>query len=138
MVAPLQSTVSLITEIIISSLIIFIFYNGYKNNKFYFKLTIFTIFYEILFNISYMVYRVIEHSQSVNNDSTFEIILAIFHGTLSLIMFIALLVFLIFAFVNYKKGINYFRKHKKLTIAFLTLWLMAVFSGILFYFIEYL
>lgn len=136
---PLFSTFSLITELIVSASIFYVFYSGYKHNHFPFKLALFALSYEILFNISYMVSRSLEHVPEYKEEvhSGFEIALAAFHGILSLVMFIALIVFLIIAFKKYKAGINYFKEHNTLTIMFLVLWSLSVISGIVFYFTLY-
>jgi uncharacterized membrane protein YozB (DUF420 family) len=138
MAIPLYSTITFCTEIAMTVVILTLFYQGYKKNQFSHKLALAAICYEVLFNISYMVYRVFTHPDAARADSLGEIALAIFHGTLSLIMFIALIVFLVLAWKNYKKGINYFKKHRTLTIVFIVFWLLAVLSGIAFYLVEYL
>ncbi len=136
--APLQSTLTLFAELVISIIIYYIFYQGYKNNKFPVKLAAFSVLYEIIFNITYMASRV----KSQVNVSKFElpivIAFAIIHGILSLIMFIALIVFLIFAFLSYRKGNNYFKEHKFLTTIFLIFWTIAILSGIIFYVMDYI
>ena len=134
--APLFSTITLFAEIIISSIIYYTFYRSYKYNKFPAKLAGFALLYEITFNISYMVTRV--HAQTASKFlPPAVIILAIIHGILSLIMFISLIVFLAFAWKNYKKGANYFKMHKLLTSVFLIFWTVSVLSGILFYIFDY-
>ena len=135
--APIHSTITLVSEIIISGIIFYIFYSGYRKNKFPYFWAMFAIIYEILFNISYMISRAASYSNS-QTSSRFEVLLAIFHGTLSLIMFVCLILFLGLAWKNYKKRINYFKKHRKLTIAFILFWSLSILSGILFYSIEYL
>lgn len=85
-----------------------------------------------------MTYRIFTHAEPLSEEPVYEIIIAAFHGALSLIMFIALIVFMVYAWKNYKKGINYFKQHKKLTLIFIIFWLIAVASGILFYVVEYL
>ena len=64
--------------------------------------------------------------------------LGIFHGTLSLIMFASLIAFFVLAIKNYRRNVNYFRVHKRLTFAFLFLWSISVLSGVALYFVEYL
>jgi len=137
MVIPLYSTFALATELILTGIVIHIFYSGYAKNIFPYRLAIGAVAYEVLFNISYMVYRVTTHVPSTA-ESGFEIGLAIFHGTLSLIMFVALIAYFALAFKNYKSGINCFKEHKVLTIVFIVFWLLSVLSGALFYAVEYL
>src|SRR5574338_34158 len=105
--APLYSTVTLIAELFVSSAIYYTFYSGYKKDKLPEKLAIGAIAYEILFNVSYMVYRVPTHHPD-KPDSAGDIALAAFHGILSLIMFISLIVFFVVAIKKYRQGINYF------------------------------
>ena len=56
---------------------------------------------------------------------------------LSIIMFIGLIVFLLLAYKNYKKEINYFKKHKYISAIFLAFWLIALFSGFALYYTTY-
>ncbi len=136
--APLYSTVSLIAEMFVSSAIFTVIYRGYKRNVFLRRLALLALSYEVLFNISYMAYRALTHDEGAKADSKFEIGLAIFHGTLSLVMFVTLVVFMAVAWKRYAKGINYFRICAKTTATFLVLWTLSVLSGVLFYFVEYL
>ena len=138
MAIPIYSTITLITELFITAAVLYIFYSGYNKNKFPVVLAVIAVGYETLLNISYMVYRALTHSESSSVESTFEIALAIFHGTLSLVMFVTLVIFLFLAWKNYKNGINFFEKHKLASVTFILLWLSSVVSGILFYIIEYL
>ena len=135
---PWFSTFTLVTEAFVTASVLYILYSGYYKGKFPAKLTAATLLYETLFNISYMSYRAVSHVDSTAHpDSSFHIAIAIFHGTFSLLMFILLVIFMYFAWKNYKVGINFFQKFKKLTITFLIAWLIAVFSGFFFYYEAY-
>jgi hypothetical protein len=85
-----------------------------------------------------MASRVPSQEKAAHAASLFLIILAIIHGTLSLLMFVALVVFFIFAWRSYKKGVNFFATHKILTWLFLIFWTFSIVSGVLFYFVEYI
>jgi len=140
MEAPLFSTFTLFTELIVTAAIFYVFYRSYKYNSFPVKIAVFALGYEIAFNISYMTYRFFDHGlaePTTTEHGPFYIALAIFHGSFSLIMFIALIVFLLVAMKRYKQGINYFKKRKVLTGTFLGAWSMAVLSGVAFYFVAY-
>jgi len=135
---PWFSTFTLLTEALVTASVLYILYSGYYKNRFPAQLTAVTLLYETLFNISYMSYRALSHvDNSTHPDSSFHIALAIFHGTFSLFMFIALIIFMYFAWKNYKNGINFFQKFKKLTLVFLIAWLIAVVSGFAFYYEAY-
>ena len=136
MQAPLYSTVSLVTELFVSAGIVTAIVQAYRTGIFRRRLVALTLTYEALFNVSYMIYRVLTHGHE-EIESRFEIGLAIFHGTLSLAMFIALIAFMIVAWKRYAKGENFFRKHRVMTGVFLVLWALSILSGILFYFVEY-
>jgi uncharacterized membrane protein YozB (DUF420 family) len=141
-VIPFWSTLTLATELLVTASILYIFHEAYWRNKFHRAFVFIVLLYEIIFNISYMLRSMLEHtvsdSMSRTAASPLFMSLAIFHGTFSLIMFLALLVFMFFAWRNYKKEINFFREHKKLTLIFLIAWLLSVISGIAFYFLLYI
>lgn len=135
---PFFSTFTLFTELLVTCSILYIFYQAYRYNRFLYTLTGFTLAYEILFNISYMASRALEHQNPSQLEAPFTIALAIFHGTFSLLMFILLLIFMGLAWKNYRTGVNYFALHKTLTKTFVVLWLIAVASGFVFYYVSYL
>lgn len=135
---PLLSTVTLITELAITAGVLALFYRGFKYGVFSRILALAVLSYEIIFNISYMVTRALTHDAAETvKHSPLHIGIAIFHGTFSLIMFVTLIVFLIFAWRGYARGENFFSNHKTLSIWFLVLWMIAVISGALFYYIAY-
>jgi len=139
LMVPLWSTITLCTEIVITAIVLYVFYSGYEKNKFPHILAGIALAYEIIFNISYMTYRAVSHvaAETVEVDTPLQTGLAIFHGSLSLIMFLGLVVFFVLAWQQYGKGVNYFRQYRTLTIIFIGLWLIAVISGIVFYFVIY-
>lgn len=136
---PLFSTFTLFTEVIITCLIFYIFYAAYKYNIFHKKIVFFTLAYEILFNISYMSYRALTHEQEVGPHvhTPFHIGVAVFHGVFSILMFVLLIIFFVIAWRKYNKGINFFKEHKVLTWGFIILWMAAISSGLLFYYLAY-
>lgn len=134
---PLFSTVTLFTELLVSAAVYYTIYKGYRHSKFPTKISLAALAYETVFNISYMFSRVPSHAKAAKTTPPLLILLAIIHGILSLIMFVALIVFFVLAYKNYKKERNYFFEHKKITYAFLFFWTFSIVSGILFYFLEY-
>ena len=135
---PWFSTFTLFSEIVVTGLVLYIFFQAYKYNRFLYGLAGAVVAYEILVNISYMFQSLFDHTVGQKITNTYYIILAAFHGSFSLLMFLLLLVFMFFAWRNYKKGINYFREHYRITAAFLISWMVAVVTGILFYILLYL
>ncbi len=137
MTAPLFSTITLITEFFVTAAVITVFWKSIKTAVFPKMLAFGTLAYEIIFNISYMVYSS-SQKETHTGAFTWKTGLAITHGILSLIMFVALIWFFANAYFKYKKGENYFQTHKKTTITFMIFWLISVFSGALLYVAEYL
>lgn len=117
---PLFSTFTLFTELLVTVFILFIFFKGYRYNVFHKKIAIFTLLYEILFNISYMSYRAFTHDKIVgeHTHTPFHTGVAIFHGVFALTMFIFLILFLVIAMRSYSQGTNFFKKFKWLTFTF--------------------
>jgi len=137
MAAPLLSTVTLFTELGVTACVLFLFHDAYRKGVFHRKLALGVLVYEVLFNISYMAYRAVTHPVG-EAHSGWVIALAAGHGILSLVMFVALVAFLLYAWKGFGKGRNVFRERRVLMLVFLFWWLLAVGSGIAFYAAEYL
>lgn len=134
---PLTSTITLIAELFVSLIIYLTLYRGYKRGTFLTLPAFGALFYETVFNISYMVSRTPDHLKSTVVKPLYLVLIGATHGILSLLMFIALVIFFFLAWKNYKKGVNYFLIHKKTTILFTILWTLSILSGISFYLLEY-
>jgi len=137
MTAPLFSTVTLATEIVVTTSVLYTFWSAYTRGRFPYVLTGITLAYEILFNVSYMVLRTATHGP-ITQDAPAEIALAAFHGIFSLLMLVGLVVYMTLAWRAYRKGVNYFRVHRRFTAVFIAMWLVAIASGFAFYALEYL
>lgn len=138
-VPPLFSTFTLVTEILVTVSVLYVFYSAYKHNIFHKKLVFFTLAYETLFNISYMSLRALTHEQNVgaHHHTPFHIAVAAFHGIFSILMFVLLIVFFVVAWRMYGQGINFFKEHKVMTFGFVVLWMVAILSGLFFYYLAY-
>lgn len=134
------STITLITELILTVGVLVVFYYGYRFNRFLTHLAIPALVYETLVNITYMVHQALERKEAIEagaKHSAVYVGLAIAHGSISLVMFVTLVVFLLIAWRKYKAGINYFKEHKIVTGVFLFWWLVSVASGVTFYYVIY-
>ena len=129
---PIWSVVTLLTELSVTASVYFIIWKGYRTGVFLRIFAFAVLGYEALFNITYMTSRVTSVQGAVTY-SPFEIGLAIFHGTFSILMFAALVGFFLAAARVYKKGENYFLTHRKLTIAFVAAWGVSILSGVTFF-----
>lgn len=131
MIIPLWSIATLVTEFFVTAVIFYVIWTAVSRLSFNRTLAFGVIAYEVVFNISYMVFRSIEHekeAKSIVENSGTEA-LALFHGIFSLIMFISLIIFFLVADRHYAKGENYFVHHHRLTRIFLFAWGASVLSG---------
>ena len=135
--APFVSTITLIMELFIGFLIFLIIFQGWKNNCFSKKLTFFTIGYEIIFNVGYMIYRSISVPSTAHLSSAMKIF-AMMHGILSIIMLFVVVAFFLRAMREYGENINSFVMHRSQTILFLFFWLVSLLSGVYIYVTLYL
>ncbi|MEI7891140.1 MAG: hypothetical protein WCI36_04205 [bacterium] len=129
---PIASTVTLVMELFIATLIFYIVYGGYAKNVFSKKLTFFAIAYETVFNVGYMIYRTVAAPSTVNLGSGLKIVAAM-HGMLSLVMLVVVILFFLRATREYAKGINSFRVHHIQAKVFLVCWIVSLLSGIFLY-----
>jgi len=134
---PLTSLITLLTELLVTTAVFYVIWKGYSTGRFLRWLAFPVLAYEVLFNISYMASRE-ANGQGTTVYSPYDTVMAIVHGTFSLIMFIALLVFFILASLAYRRGENFFLKHRRLTFGFLVAWSISILSGILFFVSLYL
>jgi hypothetical protein len=122
--------------------VFYIIYRAYYEHYFLRGFAITVLAYELLFNISYMSSRLFGHVLSEEHaqmhHAPYEIAVAAFHGIFSLLMFILLIVFFIFAIRAYGRGEQFFSNHTKLTLAFVVAWIISIFSGIFLFFLLYL
>lgn len=133
---PLVSTLTLLAEFVVAACIFSVIYSGYRVNIFMKRLAMWTIAYEIVFNVGYMVYRSIAHPKSYTLSPLLKTVAAL-HGALSLAMLVAVVVFFLKASKAYGAGENYFKKQKIATGAFVFCWLVSIASGILLYLKAY-
>jgi hypothetical protein len=132
MPAPIASTITLIMELFIASLIFYIVYKSYVKNIFSEKLAMLAIGYEVIFNVGYMLYRTLAHKETYVLSSQMKLIAAL-HGILSLLMLLAVIVIFLMARKNYRQGRNYFLENKIITIAFVFFWIVSLVSGLFLY-----
>ncbi len=134
---PLYSTITLCAEFIVSGAIFYALWSGWVRNRFPQKIVIAALSYEVLFNISYMVFRTAQDREDAFLPPA-VVALAAFHGILSLIMFLTLLAFFFTAWKRYRAGINFFKTNPRLMLTFGVFWTLSVLSGALLYVLTYL
>ena len=137
MEAPIFSTITLISEIFVTMGVLYVYYFAFYKNTFKPLYAFAVLAYEIFVNVAYMVYRVLTHTET-GKYQVWEVVLLALHGTLSLIMLIALIVLFVKAYLEHKKGKNFLAKHKLISLSILGVWLFSVASGCAVYFVEYI
>ena len=137
---PLWSSITLGTELLVTAFVYFIIYGAYQSGVFRKRIAFGVLAYELLFNITYMASRFFSSEAPVSRRivTPYETGLAIFHGTFSLLMFVALVAFFLSAYYGYERGSNYFREHGQLTSVFCAAWLISILSGVFFFIALYL
>lgn len=134
---PLFSAFTLCTELLVTASVYYIIWKAYTTGHFMRLFAFGVLGYEVLFNISYMLSRELQEG-SAEVFNPYQTTLAIFHGTFSLCMFAALVIFFLLAARGYRRGENYFLLRRHLTGAFVIAWGISILSGITFFASLYL
>jgi len=137
MEAPLFSTFSAIAEIFVTAAVVYIIINNLQAKGFAWRLAAVVVVFEFSVNMLYMISRL--RAEVASGEATGPMALfAAGHGLLSLIVFIALVVFFFQAYQAFKGGAFYFRDHPTLSYVFLFFWGVSVVTGEVLYVIRYL
>ena len=137
---PVWSIVTLVAELAVTAIVYFVIYEAYTRGVFHRALALGVLVYELLFNITYMASRLLKgtHDGTAQVFTPYETGLAIFHGTFSLGMFVALVAFFVIAARAYARGDSFFHDRPRLTFAFCVAWGISILSGVLFFIALYL
>lgn len=135
---PWFSAFTAFTELLVTAAIVYVLYAAIRHDRFHGRVLGFALAYEVLFNITYMTARLFTHTEPEGtHHAPWMIGLLAGHGTLSLIMFIGLVVLSVKAYRQHQVGGNYFREHGALTATFLGLWFVSILSGEAIFLLEY-
>ncbi len=128
---PLYSTFSAITELLVTGVVFWFFYQALRHANYRWGIMAAALAYETLFNITYMVSRLFTHEEGVTHEHASWVTWYIAaHGTLSLVMFIALVWFVIWAWRRTRKGdLDPIGAHRNWAYTFLVLWTISILSG---------
>ncbi len=131
-----MSHFSAATELLVTAGVFYFFWRAIRFDDFRWPLIWITIGYETLFNITYMAVRLARHDPAPDYPGWATLLLA-GHGTLSLIMFLGLIAFVMVAFRQRHVGdLNVFRDHGSFTLLFIVLWTTSIVSGELIYALQ--
>ena len=130
-VPPAFSTVSALTELLVTAAVYWFFWRALKFQDYRWGMIAVAIAYETLFNITYMVSRLFTHEEGVTHqhDPWVTWFVAL-HGTLSLGMFIGLVWYVVAARRAFTRGVSDpIGLRPRLAAWFLVLWTISVASG---------
>jgi hypothetical protein len=137
MEAPLFSTFSAIAELFVTAAVIYIVVNNLQAKGFAWRLAAVVVIFEFSVNMLYMISRL--RAEATSGEATgLMALFAAGHGLLSLIIFIALVVFVFQAHQAFKRGAFYFRDHPTLSYVFLFFWAVSVVTGEVLYVVRYM
>lgn len=130
-VPPPFSTLSAVTELFVSAAVFYFFYQALRHVNYRWGLITVAIVYETLFNITYMVSRLFEHEEGVTHHHPGWVTgFVAFHGTLSLLMFLGLIGFVVWAWRRVRAGdADPIGNWRRLSYGFLVLWTISILTG---------
>jgi len=137
MSAPFFSTFSAVSELFVTASVFYIIISNYRGKPFAWKFATAVIVFEFSVNMLYMIIRMQEVPAESGVGSPYALAAA-FHGSMSLLMFILLVIFTFLARSADKRGEFYFAERPKLTFVLLGLWTISVLSGEGLYAVNYL
>jgi len=138
---PTFSQVAAISELLITAAVLYVIISNLRGRPLAWKLLLAALLYESALNIPYMIRKlpVSEGGTSPAAElSPALTALAAFHGMLSLLMFLALWVMGVIAYLHMRQGRRFFQEHPVLSLAFIAVWIISVASGELLFILRYL
>jgi len=128
------STFSAVSELIVTAIVLYVIVSNLRGGPLRWKLLFGTLAFEVFVNVTYMVHRsVVITANHPDPLGDWVGILGAFHGVLSLIMLVGLLIMSGLAYRTARRGESYFRNRRGLTHTFVALWVISVGSGELLY-----
>lgn len=130
-VPPPLSTLSAVTELFVTAAVFYFFYQALRHANYRWGLMTVAIVYETLFNITYMVSRLIVHEEGATHQHPGWVTgFVAFHGSLSLVMFLGLIGFVVWAWRRVRAGEpDPIGARRSLSYGFLVLWTISILTG---------
>lgn len=137
MEVPVFSIFSAVSELFVTAIVLYAIIKNMKGGPLPWRMLGAVLIFELCVNIVYMANRAASAELAAGMSTTMKIFFAA-HGILSLLMFAGLVVVVLLAMADQKMGRpTWFRRHVRLTWAFLFLWMVAVVSGEALFAIHY-
>lgn len=124
------------SELFVTAGVFYFFYQAVRHDRFRWGFIAILLAFETLVNITYMSSRIVQSGPTSDRPAWATWLLA-GHGTLSLLMFLGLIAFVMLAFRHARvEKENYFRERMAPTWVFLALWTVSVLSGEALYVLQ--
>ena len=119
------------SQVLVTLIVAFIVYSGYKQGKFYAKFAFVTIILEILLVSGFLYFKhSTGHIAEEASEEAYYVTLAIIHGVLSLYAIGHTLFAWFAATPVYRERGNYFREHQKASIILVAAWVLSLATGV--------
>lgn len=136
---PAFSIFSAVSELLVTAAVLYVIISNMRGDVLKWKLLFGTLAFEIFVNVSYMFYRTSAIAAETTEALTPALrTLAAFHGGLSFVMLLSLIMLSFIAYRQALLGRHYFQEHKAVSVIFIVWWLISVGSGELLFVLLYL
>ncbi|RME59104.1 MAG: hypothetical protein D6780_05605 [Candidatus Dadabacteria bacterium] len=125
---PAYSIFSAVSELVVTVIVYHLVWKNYKEGTLNKGLAIGVFAFELFVNMMYMIHR-LQQGAVEKEVSSGLLIFFILHGSLSLVIFVLLGLYLWLAFLLSKKGRSFFKEHPIQMWIFICLWAISVLSG---------
>jgi hypothetical protein len=130
------ATFTAISELFVTAAVLYFFWRAWKHDQHRGALLAITLTFEALVNMTYMTLRFVASPPELNATPAMTWLMA-GHGSLSLVMFIALVVFAIESHRANRAGRNLVRESPRMAAALVAFWMLAVLSGEALYLLQF-
>lgn len=124
------------SELLVTAGVFYFFWEAIRRDRFRWAFIWILLAFETFVNITYMTARLARSAPPTERPGWATALLA-GHGTLSLLMFLGLIAFVVIAWRHHKvENENYFRTRMTATWIFLAFWTLSVLSGEAIYVLQ--
>jgi hypothetical protein len=116
------------SELLVTAAVFYVLWRAWRHDDVRTGLLGVVLTFELFVNIAYMAIRTATASHEIARTPFMSTLLAI-HGSLSLLMFVALVGFAFEAARLRREGRNAVRERPKATLAFVAFWTVSILSG---------
>jgi len=135
---PPFSIFSAVSELFVTAGVLFVVRRNWTRRRFPGVLFLAVALFEALVNVLYMADRAAQASSGAETLAPAMKLFYAGHGLLSLLAYIAFVIFGVFAYQDQKRQRWFFRERPALTWTFLVVWTVSILSGEAIFVVRYL